>query len=248
MSEMIRYWAEEALGEPYAPQDYSWMKSTRRLGVVLGGVTCVVTTSALLGAAAYRLVDRSPRVMISGYEIEVATQIPGAALAAPVATASNQSIEVARQALVRQPAPAGPSNALSAKGAATASLPASVAPPTPPTLRLADMPRRAPAAPAGTPLGLPERLGPARAADAATTPKLEPDTRIGLSKAAESKPTDIASGEKLGIREILPDGIVMQNGRRVKNGAALPNGEILMGTDTAKGMVETDRRLLVLTP
>jgi hypothetical protein len=69
-----------------------------------------------------------------------------------------------------------------------------------------------------------------------------------LSKAAESKPTDIASGEKLGIREILPDGIVMQNGRRVKNGAALPNGEILMGTDTAKGMVETDRRLLVLTP
>ena len=69
-----------------------------------------------------------------------------------------------------------------------------------------------------------------------------------MSKAAESKPTDIASGEKLGIREVLPDGIVMQNGRRIKNGSALPNGEMLMGTDATKGMVETDRRVLVLTP
>ena len=47
-----------------------------------------------------------------------------------------------------------------------------------------------------------------------------------------------AGGEPLQI-EILPGGIVMQNGRRVKNGSPLPNGEILMGTDATKGMAET---------
>lgn len=82
----------------------------------------------------------------------------------------------------------------------------------------------------------------------APQPAEQVHAQVGLRKAAGSKPTDIASGEKLGIREILPDGIVMQNGRRIKNGTALPNGELLMGTDAAKGMAETDRRVLVLTP
>lgn len=82
----------------------------------------------------------------------------------------------------------------------------------------------------------------------APQPAEQAHAHVGMSKSAGSKPTDIASGEKLGIREILPDGIVMQNGRRIKNGTSLPNGELLMGTDAAKGMAETDRRVLVLTP
>ena len=82
----------------------------------------------------------------------------------------------------------------------------------------------------------------------APQPAEQAHSQVGLSKAAGIKPTDIASGEKLGIREIRPDGIVMQNGRRIKNGTPLPNGELLMGTDAEKGMAETDRRVLVLTP
>lgn len=252
MSEMNRYWAEEALGEPYAAQDYSWMTSTRRVGMILGGVTCALTTSALLGTAAYRLVDRSPRVVIAGYEIEVATQVAAAYPAPSAPAASNKSTEIANQALVRQAAATAPSKAPSARSVAPAPSPASATPRTPLSPQIADRPRLAATTPnRPTPLapsGPTVKFAQAGLPDAAPTPKPEPDTRIGLSKAAESKPTDIASGEKLGIREILPDGIVMQNGRRVKNGAALPNGEILMGTDIAKGMVETDRRLLVLTP
>lgn len=262
MGELNRYWAEEALGEPYVPQDYAWMTSTRRVGLILGGVTCLLTTSALLGAAVYRSVDRTPRVAISGYEMEIVTPAAIASAPAPAADkASSQTADVPKQANARHvasTAPAASAKAVQPRSATATPVPApapavipamakpqlATAPPAP-----AAAPNRALSpAPGGATAAAPEKLAQAKTADAAPTQKLEPDTRIGLSKAAEGKPTDIASGEKLGIREILPDGIVMQNGRRVKNGSALPNGEILMGTDAAKGMVETDRRLLVLTP
>lgn len=245
MAEFNRYWAEEALGEPYEPQDYRWLTTSRRTGLFLGGVTCALTTSALLGAAVYHLVDPAPRVAISSYEAEVI--MPQATAPLPAQTPAN---------LAARSTPTVPALPRSAQGVASATQ-RSVSP----APRLdASKPQIANAAPAPAPLpaAAPDRTkGTAAAmdrpsatklADVAAAIKPDADAKVGLSKAAESKPTDIASGEKLGIREILPDGIVMLNGRRVKNGSTLPNGEVLMGTDATKGIAETDRRVLVLTP
>lgn len=262
MAEFNRYWAEEALGEPYAPQDYRWMKSTRRIGMLLGGSACVLTTGALLGAAAYHLVDPAPRVSISSYEIEFATA--QSAAPAPPQPAKNEprsappvhTPQIASAAAQKADSPnAAPSarptiapkvdraaNAIAARPSPAPAAPQAAAHPAPPAPAPA-VPERVAPVPAA-----PDKRLQAKSPDAAPAVKAEADTRVGLSKAAESKPTDIASGEKLGIREILPDGIVMQNGRRVKNGSQLPNGEVLMGTDATKGMAETDRRVLVLTP
>lgn len=277
MSDLNLYWAEEALGEPYAPQDYSWMKSTRRVGLMLGGATCALTASVLLGSAAYLQVDSSPHVAISSYEIEVVAQaspratppavIPESIPAAPAAPAERPSdVRTILKDAVPRPTATGPAVASKAAAApaeakikeAPVPAPARPRPSTIPAgektqLAKATETPRATAAPAQVPAPAQAKINPAPAADAPAAPaapatKPEPDTRMGISKGAESKPTDIASGEKLGIREILPDGIVMHNGRKIKNGSALPNGEILMGTDAGKGMAETDRRVLVLTP
>lgn len=257
MGEFNRYWAEEALDEPYIPQDYSWMSSTRRVGMILGGVTCVLTTSSLLGTAVYHLVERSPRVAILAYEIEMARPTAIAIVPAPSPSKTSNKILVVPDKADTHRVPSGVTlEELSPRN--NPPVPPQVRETAPPTLKprvAAEPPLPATAtsraaAPAlrERPPAVPESLPQAQVADAAPMPKLEPGTKIGLSKAADGKPTDIASGEKLGIREILADGIVMQNGRRIKNGSPLPNGEILIGTDAAKGMAETDRRLLVLTP
>lgn len=241
MSDLNLYWAEEALGEPYAPQDYRWMKSTRRVGLILGGATCALTASVLLGSAVYLQVNSLPHVAISSYEIEVVAQaspqppppavIPETIPAVPAARAASPS--AVRTSLKESaPRPAAARPVVASKPSAA---PAEV------KIKEASAP-----SPAKTRHGAAKYAAAPAPAAPASTP--ESDARMGISKAADSKPTDIASGEKLGIREILPDGIVMHNGRKVKNGSALPNGEFLMGTDAGKGMAETDRRLLVLTP
>lgn len=271
MSDLNLYWAEEALGEPYAPQDYRWMKSTRRVGLMLGGATCALTTSVLLGSAVYLQVDSSPHVAISTYEIEVVAQvsppmppppavIPDAipAVRAPRAESPIEARTSLKQSAPRHTAATGPVVAPTPAAApaevkikdAPAPAPAKARPSADvavgekkPLAKAIEAPKSAPVQGKATPAA-----AVAPATPAAPAAKPEPDTRIGISKAADSKPTDIASGEKLGIREILPDGIVMPNGRKIKNGSALPNGEILIGTDAGKGMAETDRRVLVLTP
>jgi hypothetical protein len=273
MTDFNRYWAEDAIGEPYTPQDYRWMKSYRRAGMLLGGVTCVLTTGALLGAAVYHLVDPAPRVSISSYEIAMpAAQRPAPAQAQPKRSPiSNKELgsqtppDLAQGAAARKsdlshgaaaaPAVAAAKAEHSAKGA-TADAGTVPAQPQAKTQLAATNSAPGPAAgsartgadrnAAGSTAA--DKHQQTKPADPAPPIKPEADTRIGLSKTAESKPADIASGEKLGIREVLPDGIVMQNGRRIKNGSSLPNGEMLMGTDATKGMVETDRRVLVLTP
>lgn len=65
--------------------------------------------------------------------------------------------------------------------------------------------------------------------------------------ARPNKPVDIAPPEKLGVREVRADHVVLTNGARVRVGARLPNGEVLMGTDVARGMAETDRRFLMIS-
>jgi len=264
MAEFNRYWAEEALGEPYAPEDYRWMKSTRRAGMILGGVTCVLTTGALLGAAVYHLVDPAPRVSVSSYEFDPASAQLDIAVVlsenkSPDRAQASRPVDVASTARPKTDsggntpaAPAKPTARPEQQAVGQAGAPRHTATPAAAAAQGKVQVATAAPAPAPAPIGA-DRGTPAQdrrqlAKSPEVTAKPEADIRIGLSKAAESKPADIASGEKLGIREILPDGIVMQNGRKVKNGSALPNGEVLMGTDASKGMVETDRRVLVLTP
>lgn len=265
MSGFNRYWAEEAIGEPFVSQDYRWMKSARRTGMLLGGVTSVLTTGVLVSVAVYHLVEPAPRVSISSYQIELTTAPSGAPSPSqppnvPISKrnpspAPADSLRVVVAASQKPALPHGAAAALAMvppKPEHAAKAPVKAALPNPPVQQVKAQVAPAPAAPdriARAPApAVPDQRLQAKSPD--TTPAVKPDvdTRIGLSKAAESKPTDIASGEKLGIREILPDGIVMQNGRRIKNGSPLPNGEILMGTDATKGMAETDRRVLVLTP
>ena len=249
MAKFNRYWAEEAIGEPFKPQDYRWLTTSSRRGLLLGGVTCALTTGALLGAAVYHLVDPAPRVSISSYEAEVIvsqqaaplsaqTRTNQAAGGAPTVPAAPRPAQIVGSAIQR-PAPPMPKVATSKPQLANAAPAPAPAPAPPPTAT----PDRTKTTAAAT-----DRSPTTKIADVAPAAKPDGDTKVGLSKAAESKPTDIASGEKLGIREILSDGIVMLNGRRVKNGSTLPNGEVLMGTDATKGMAETDRRVLVLTP
>lgn len=270
MPDLSLYWAEEALGEPYAPQDYRWMKSTRRAGLLLGATTCVLTAGALLGGAAYYLVDSSPHVVISSYEVEVVTPEIRQALPAPAASPSKEPTAPAargespvearsakeaapRAATIRSPGVALHPVAAGAESKVTpARAEAKARPSTVVVAKEIARPTKSPeeVKPKNTLTPAPTKTNQAAVVTTQDVPaaKPEPDTRMGISKSAESKPTDIASGEKLGIREILPDGIVMHNGRKVKNGSALPNGEVLMGTDAGKGMAETDRRVLVLTP
>lgn len=76
----------------------------------------------------------------------------------------------------------------------------------------------------------------------------DPDPRSSAPRTPEKKPTDIAPSEKFGIQVIASDGIILFGGRKIRNGTAFPNGELLLGTDPVKGMVETDRRVMIITP
>lgn len=87
----------------------------------------------------------------------------------------------------------------------------------------------------------------------AEKPRVEPATAPARPMSAAphvDKPVDIAPGERLGIRAISPDGssVTLTNGAHVKVGGAMPNGELLIGADPAKNRLETDRRVMVITP
>lgn len=65
---------------------------------------------------------------------------------------------------------------------------------------------------------------------------------------AAKKPVDIAPAEKLAIQDIRADGIRLVNGTKVAVGSRLPNGEVILAVDVQKNMVETDRRIMMVTP
>ncbi|WP_027866365.1 hypothetical protein [Massilia alkalitolerans] len=268
MAQVDLYWAEKALGERYVPEDRRWMHTRYRAALLLGGVASALTAGAVLGAIAYRQSTAPPRVALASYQTEALSHRP---VPAPLVPASDVPAPAPRPAPVKAVEPPPPTSS-----PVPTALAAAVPAPKQKLAPRAAEPSPAPRAPASAvkvqeppkPVKVPEPSKPVKAQPAAALPPApQENTRskpqepvsapqpaeqvhaqVGLSKAAGSKPTDIASGEKLGIREILPDGIVMQNGRRIKNGTSLPNGELLMGTDAAKGMAETDRRVLVLTP
>jgi len=62
-----------------------------------------------------------------------------------------------------------------------------------------------------------------------------------------ARPSNIASAEKFGIRQVASDMIVLLNGARVAINGRFPNGEVLISIDQAKGVIETDRRTMVIT-
>ena len=265
------YWAEQELGTPFSSQDDAWVANRYQFGRLLGALACA-TTVAILAVAYARLTRQGPDIVqIALYDIDpstvrraapltpipsptyVAKRIPPAARrpAAALLKPAIPDVPVDTKIAVRSPAPlksapkvvkvrAQASPASTKLAANTAATP--VTPKTPKLTMLALADNRAPAA--GPVAPRPALTPPSYPAPVAV-PELE--AKAASSRTGEKKPTDIASGTALGIREVLADGIVMMNGRKIKNGAALPNGELLLGTDAAKGLAETDRRVMIVT-
>lgn len=261
MNQLNLYWAEEALNEPYPVPDFRAMKSAHRLGLMLGGATSALTAAALVGLVVHQSIDRSHHVSIASYELEKAKSISSllpkkllAAAPAPTADAHINEEMPTTETLTLTPRK-------------TADHPVEVKTPDPkPSITAQKLVSRTQTAQSRLPVEPATKLAlkPVKLSDTAVTPAtagpfnkpqsttqnttIDQVARDNPTKGTEYKPTDIASGEKLGIREILVDGIIMHNGRKIINGHELPNDEILIRTDVGKGMAETDRRVLVLTP
>jgi hypothetical protein len=61
-----------------------------------------------------------------------------------------------------------------------------------------------------------------------------------------NRPTNIAPAEKFGFRQIGSDAIILMNGSKIALHGRFPNGEVLLRIDSAKGIVETDRRVMMI--
>ena len=234
-SDDIIHWAERALNEPYPEQDYSWIR-LRHAGVL---VAAGAASTALVAAAVFLVPHARPGakgpIQIANFQMQPSYPIPGAGEtlapphAAPAPTSRSQPLQKVEYA----------PNQRSIAASSETSRKVEAAPKKEVALARMDSGAQAAAA-----RGLPSADsidGSPHAGKAATAETAAPRT-------AEKKPVDIAPGEKLGIQAILVDGIVSLNGRKIRTGAPLPNGEILVGTDPSKGMVETDRRVLIVTP
>lgn len=259
MNQLNLYWAEEALNEPYPVPDFRAMKSAHRLGLMLGGATSALTAAALVGLVVHQNIDRSHHVAIASYELEKAKSISSllptkllAAAPAPTADAHiNEEMPSTDTLTPRKTADhpveaktPDPKPSITAQKLASRTQTAQSRLPVEPATMLAFKPEKL----SGT-AGTPATAGPFNKPQSTTqNTTIDQVARDNPTKGTENKPTDIASGEKLGIREILVDGIIMHNGRKIINGHELPNDEILIRTDVGKGMAETDRRVLVLTP
>lgn len=261
MNQLNLYWAEEALNEPYPVPDFRVMKSAHRLGLLLGGATSALTAATLVGLVVHQNIDRSHHVAIASYELEKAKSISSslptkllAAAPAPTADVHINEVMPTTGMLTLTPRKTAdhpvevktpdPNSSITAQKLASRTQTPQSRLPVEPATMLALKPENV----SGT-AGTPATAAPFDKPQS-TTQNITVDqvARDNPSKSTENKPTDIASGEKLGIREILVDGIIMHNGRKIINGHELPNGEILIRTDVGKGIAETDRRVLVLTP
>jgi hypothetical protein len=63
-----------------------------------------------------------------------------------------------------------------------------------------------------------------------------------------NRPVNIAPAAKFGLRQVGSDSITLANGKQIRINGRFPNGEMLLGIDPVKGVVETDRRSMVITP
>ncbi len=248
---------------PFPPQSDTWVARRYDIGRALGALACATTVAVLTIGYARVAGQRPEYVQIAAYEDDDIVLSSGNAQALVISPAapvprSNVLTPSPVEAKIKPRGSAGPTTA-------TTSAPAATYPPTDLLVaRASQRPAVAttpkvsmhpasdmPSAPAATEKSSVATTGKAPISSsptAAVAGAAEPETKLPTARTAEKKPTDIASGAALGIREVLADGIVMTNGRKIKNGAALPNGELLITTDPAKGLAETDRRVMIVTP
>lgn len=245
----IVYWAEAALEQPYVPRDNAWAVWARRRALALGGLACCVTASGLFVGGRLTLNEQPVPTRIIGLGLTDMAHI------AP-SPREPQAGDPGPRTKVRPPVPM--IDPLQIPQVVIAPIPrsrkegvvAKNAPKTTSRTRSMDAGKKF-QAPAETALTstdaarLPKQ--PENPKPSVPVPAAEPASRLSSVHDAPNKPVDIAPGLKLGIREVLADGIIMQNGRKVQNGSPLPNGEVLLGTDPSKGIAETNRRILVLT-
>jgi len=232
MTEDVMFWAERALNEPFPAQRFAWIRWQFTAGLAAAGFTAA---TMVVGA-----VSLSSRTWLTDVPaVQIALIAPGVQQL-PVAADENVVKAVAK----KDTRPNSPGRAVREESIVA------TRPHAKEVDKATDMPRTLMAAePTITSRPVAVKTE-APIAFAATVPvKTTPpaDEHQGMSK-GEKKPVDIASGEKLGIQAIMAEGIVMLNGRKIRVGSSLPNGEVLIATDPSKGMAETDRRVLMVTP
>ena len=98
---------------------------------------------------------------------------------------------------------------------------------------------------------LPQEVAAVSRAKITPTPSIQATVNASqlspLSPAAlPERPSNIATAEKFGIRQIASNMIILLNGSRVAVNGRFPNGELLLSIDQLKGIVETDRRTMVI--
>jgi hypothetical protein len=81
----------------------------------------------------------------------------------------------------------------------------------------------------------------AESTHSALSPNTLADTIDGVNK-----PVDMAPQEKFGIKEYSAESITLVNGAKIKVTSKLPNGEVILSIDPVHGIVETDRRMIVM--
>lgn len=79
-------------------------------------------------------------------------------------------------------------------------------------------------------------------------PVPEPAFPLASKPVAVTKPVDMATAGKFGLRDISATDVTLLNGSHVKTGDRLPNGEMLMTINKQIGSIETDHRIMVLLP
>lgn len=237
------YWAERAVGEPFQPPDLAALRRKYMRASLLSGLAFASTIAAGAAAGWLLIPDRPQRVVLAqfayapGLAVNRAAQSP-----APVVTAPSVPASPPKPAPAKPPRPSSP-----ARTEPRPTAPSKVKRPAPAKVAT-EQPLAAPLpAISGALVEIVPPRPPQEPPVQVSTPAPAPSaTRAGLTAAAASKPQDIAPSEKLGVRAVFAEGIELLNGKRIRNGDRLPNGELLQATDPAKGMVETDRRVMTI--
>lgn len=88
--------------------------------------------------------------------------------------------------------------------------------------------------------------GPTTKSEVVIKPRESNVPTAPVELALPNRPTNIAPAEKFGFRQVGSDAIILMNGSKIALHGRFPNGEALLRIDAAKGIVETDRRIMMI--
>lgn len=273
MQKSVAYWAEEALGCPYESPSLAPLRWRHKAGLI-GAALAACATAALLTSSFLWIYQRSQNEKPVAVKLKLLEHMPAQAMAAvaipahlvprtPAAPAVSiqaapRTVPVAptRPYLPQRapitsvkpvPAQSQPTSAI--KPVPAKSVPAKPATPATSSKKAAPAPTMpAPIAVAAKPMPQSVKRLASTKPDAERTASAATPVSAPASKGPVAKPIDVAPPAKFMIGELRADRVVLLNGAQVKAGGAFPNGEQVQSIDLSRGMIETDRRIIVLAP